>query len=202
MRKNLNITHYLVMDLTTQPIENIDEADYKSNHPNDEELKSLKYYPEYNELTGVNFGYFVREGDEVHMRVNSYTAFEKELLNTIQEVLKKTSSLKAAGYNLVNNDIPFLVKRFIINEMKVPNEIDIIDLKPWTTSVMDISNLWRGSAFTNVSLNEAHSAVNKFEPIIGEEDGLLNLYKAGEILLRIIQPDKYITKVVRSSNPE
>ncbi len=202
MRKNLNITHYLVMDLTTQPIENIDEADYKSNHPNDEELKSLKYYPEYNELTGVNFGYFVREGDEVHMRVNSYTAFEKELLNTIQEVLKKTSSLKVAGYNLVNNDIPFLVKRFIINEMKVPNEIDIIDLKPWTTSVMDISNLWRGSAFTNVSLNEAHSAVNKFEPIIGEEDGLLNLYKAGEILLRIIQPDKYITKVVRSSNPE
>lgn len=202
MRKNLNITHYLVMDLTTKPIDNIDEADYKSNHPYDEELKSLKYYPEYNELTGVNFGYFVREGDEVHMRVNSYTAPEKELLTTIQEVLKKTSSLKVSGYNLVNNDIPFLVKRFIINEMKVPNEIDIIDLKPWTTSVMDISNLWRGSAFTNVSLNEAHSAVNKFEPIIGEEDGLLNLYKAGEILLRIIQPDKYITKVVRSSNPE
>ena len=202
MRKNLNITHYLVMDLTTKPLDNIDEADYKSNHPNDEELKSLKYYPEYNELTGVNFGYFVREGDEVHMRVNSYTAPEKELLTTIQEVLKKTSSLKVSGYNLVNNDIPLLVKRFIINEMKVPNEIDIIDIKPWTTSVMDISNLWKGSAFTNVSLNEAHSAVNKFDPIIGEEDGLLNLYKAGEILLRIIQPDKYITKVIKSKNPE
>ena len=41
MRKNLNITHYLVMDLTTKPIDNIDEADYKSNHPYDEELKSL-----------------------------------------------------------------------------------------------------------------------------------------------------------------
>ena len=202
MRKNLNITHYLVMDLITKPIDNIDEADYKSNHPNDEELKSLKYYPEYNELIGVNFGYFVREGDEVHMRVNSYTAPEKELLATIQDVLKKTSSLKVSGYNLVNNDIPFLVKRFIINEMQVPNEIDIIDIKPWTTSVMDISNLWKGSAFTNVSLNEAHSAVNKFEPIIGEEDVLLNLYKAGEILLRIIQPDKYVTKVIRSSNPE
>ena len=202
MRKNLNITHYLVMDLTTKPLDNIDEADYKSNHPNDEELKSLKYYPEYNELTGVNFGYFVREGDEVHMRVNSYTAPEKELLTTIQEVLKKTSSLKVSGYNLVNNDIPLLVKRFIINEMKVPNEIDIIDIKPWTTSVMDISNLWKGSAFTNVSLNEAHSAVNKFDPIIGEEDVLLNLYKAGEILLRIIQPDKYITKVIKSKNPE
>ena len=207
MRKQIDVNNYLFIDLQRERIADFNESDYIAKHPNDEQLKVIEHYPEYNYLKSFCLGYFsTNPAGDIILKVSShsikdYNNSEKILLYKLGTLLDNTSKRKLSSFNLVGNDIPFLVKRYIINELTSPNKIDFTDLKPWSQEVMDISNLWRSTSWVVPTLDEVHSTLNKFPHIVGEEELYYNLYRTAEVLLRIVKPTSYINQIEVASKP-
>jgi len=58
------------------------------------------------------------------------------------------------GYNIISNDIPTLIKRFIVNREKFEqnNELPLIlkrslSIKPWESGIIDVMNVWKFNGF-------------------------------------------------------
>lgn len=63
-----------------------------------------------------------------------------------------TAGYYLAGHNVIQCDIPYLVKRYIINKMHVPLMLNTWGVKPWELSTLDTMNLWKFGDYKKVSL--------------------------------------------------
>lgn len=84
---------------------------------------------------------------------------EKLLLTSFCEVITKFSShykdLRFCGHNIKEFDIPFLCRRMVINNIKLPECMDVSGKKPWEVSHLDTMDMWRfgdHKNFTSLSL--------------------------------------------------
>ncbi|MEI8279982.1 MAG: ribonuclease H-like domain-containing protein, partial [Bacteroidota bacterium] len=72
---------------------------------------------------------------------------EKVLLKTYSEALTKQTEripeLKFCGHNIKEFDIPFLCRRMLINNMSLPESMQLGGKKPWEISHIDTLELWR-----------------------------------------------------------
>lgn len=87
---------------------------------------------------------------------------EKKILMQLKKVLDKVSvdDYGIAGWNIINYDIPYLAKRYIINEISVPITLNPIGSKPWERRDQDVMLLWRCSGYQSVSLEVACASLN------------------------------------------
>lgn len=94
----------------------------------------------------------VHEG-KIHVK-SLYGPDERKILEDLSELLKKVTNRKThlCGHNIVDFDIPFMMKRYLINHMTVPEVFDTAHLKPWEVQCVDTALLWRGTSFRKTSL--------------------------------------------------
>ncbi len=78
-----------------------------------------------------------------------------ELTNYLQSNCPSSSFVKLIGHNIREFDVPFLIRRMIINEVKLPNVFKIRGKKPWQIEhLVDTMSLWKFGDFKNyTSLN-------------------------------------------------
>jgi len=106
----------------------------------------------------------VAESFEIEDKVqwNSKSFFhdnEKELLQDLSAFLNENcpqiNQVKIIGHNLREFDIPFLIRRMLINEVQLPKVFKIRGKKPWQIQhLVDTMNLWKFGDFKNyTSLN-------------------------------------------------
>lgn len=129
------------------------------------ELSCEEYYqhigslePEYGKIVCFSFGKINYEENEYTFDIRSY-ADEDEVV-----ILKKISKLMyhvqeknfvLGGHNIKGFDIPFLIKRFILNGMQVPDILWMQDKKPWEIGHLDTKEIWKfGSWNQNISMVE------------------------------------------------
>lgn len=63
------------------------------------------------------------------------------LINTMQQ---QVPNPLYCGHNIVNYDIPFLIKRALSNNIKVPELFKkSLSLKPWEANILDTVDLWK-----------------------------------------------------------
>jgi len=107
-------------------------------------------YAEYAIIVCISIG-LVREGKIV---LKSLYGPEKEILEKFHGTLIKAANPKSwlCGHTITGFDIPFLIKRSIINGVPLHNWLDVAHLKPWELPYLDVSVLWRGPAFYRSSL--------------------------------------------------
>jgi len=197
------VTDLLFIDLATKPLPNFDEADYLSYHPNDTELKALPYYAEYGEVDYVTLAYLKVENEEVIINCKMLQGeTEKDTLLLLAGSLSRTSSMKITGWQLSTYVIPFLNKRYLINELQIPKSLYFEDLKPWSQEILDVSIMWRSSSLLYPDLEEVHRVLNTNGIITTAESGELidyqytDIIKSAEILLRSVHPKLYISKAI------
>jgi hypothetical protein len=92
------------------------------------------------------------DGTWVKNKYVYYSDIEVDLLNTFQNVLAKFEKVHAGkivlgGFNHINFDIPFMSKRYLYNEMKIPRQLDFFGKKPWEMEVVDIQEFLRFKNF-------------------------------------------------------
>lgn len=91
------------------------------------------------------------------INIKSYASEnEKELLsnfcNVIDKLVAKNIRTRFAGHAINGFDLPFIMRRCIINGLDIPSILDTAHLKPWELTSIDTLTLWRSTSFYGASL--------------------------------------------------
>jgi len=163
MLEQIKIKNVLFLDIETVPVkESFEDLDptfqklweEKTTWQRKEEYTPSEFYKmkagvmaEFAKIICISVGYLFTEKGENHFRIKSFYGDEEgqilsdfnSLLNT--EFNKKQHQLCA--HNGKEFDFPFIARRALINELKLPKLLDIAGKKPWEINHLDTMELWK-----------------------------------------------------------
>lgn len=104
-------------------------------------------YAEYSQVTCVSIWVETDEGLRVHSVYQAEGVTEYDLLFKLKELLdhQKFVWAKMVGHNILWFDIPFLVKRYIVNGLTLPKLLRVWTMKPWEVNVDDTLKMWKST---------------------------------------------------------
>lgn len=108
---------------------------------------------EFSKIVCISIGYFIRE-QHLKIRVKSfYGDDEKKILVDFLQTISKIESFNNnwcfAGHNIKEFDIPFICRRLLVNNMRIPPYLDFQNMKPWETNIVDTFQYWRFGDYKN-----------------------------------------------------
>lgn len=113
-----------------------------------------KYVPEFAIITSIAVGTI----DELKPKsfstdVNILTGEESRLLKDFSAILdnSKIVTLTLGGYNVINYQIPFVVKKMLVHKIKIPFLLQLRNKKPWDVNIIDIMRDYQGNMFGDVN---------------------------------------------------
>jgi predicted PolB exonuclease-like 3'-5' exonuclease len=161
----INITKALFFDIETHRVKNFCDKspatqDAFINHyfnkdayetPEKQFIEEAGLHAEFSQIICVSFG-FEYEG-EFRQTVFSGTD-EREILEKCTSIFNNMyeRGYYLAGHAISTCDIPFFVKRYIINKMKVPKILNEYNVKPWEKKNLDTMGLWKFGMYRGVAL--------------------------------------------------
>lgn len=103
-------------------------------------------YAEFGKVIVIAFGFFHQEGDTLTFRVKSLAEDnEKELLTKFKEQLLRfdQQELRLCAHNGKEFDFPYLCRRMLINDIKLPDVLNTGGKKPWEVNHVDTLEMWK-----------------------------------------------------------
>jgi len=104
-------------------------------------------FAEFGKVITIGLGFFVKnEENEISLRLTSIANDdEKVLLQEFIEVLSKfdQDKLQLCGHNGKEFDFPYLCRRILVNELKLPYSLDTSGKKPWEVNHIDTMEMWK-----------------------------------------------------------
>lgn len=123
----------------------------KFGSENQDYAQKAALIPEFGKLICVSLGGFVAEDKVLTLKVKTFFGIdEKQLLQQVAQALtqyKPNDKRILAGHNVKEFDLPFLCKRLAVNNIKMPEILNIWGLKPWEVLVLDTMQLWQFGSF-------------------------------------------------------
>ncbi|OFX84436.1 MAG: 3'-5' exonuclease [Bacteroidetes bacterium GWF2_33_16] len=116
-------------------------------------------YSEFGRIICISAGIIIKRNDEKTLRIKSFFGDdEKQVLVEFAEMLKKYHSsnkdLQLCAHNGKEFDFPYIARRMIINDVKIPQILDVAGKKPWEVQFLDTMELWKFGDYKNyTSLN-------------------------------------------------
>ena len=126
-------------------------------------------YPEFTKIVAITYAtLYVEKGEIKRLFKKVVNVDEGVIINSFFDILREIShnAIQSTpvhfptlcGYNIISNDIPLLIKRFLKHKDNIENnQIPLIlkrtlDSKPWESDVIDIINVWKFNGFEYMSL--------------------------------------------------
>ena len=174
MLKNIDYSKILFFDIETVPLSyHFSDMDERGKELWDKKSKFLQerdglttektyekagIYAEFSKVVCISMGFITQKDGEEQVRIKSiFSKDEKELLQEFINLLDSYYSspeYMLCAHNGKEFDIPFLCRRILINEMKLPFLLNIAGKKPWEIKHLDTMELWKFGDFKNyTSLN-------------------------------------------------
>lgn len=100
-------------------------------------------YAEWGKVVAVSIGTMYK-GQFIVKSICS--RIEKDILLAVEKSLSMGSTT-LAGHNIKEFDCPYLMRRFLIQGMKVPKILNMIGKKPWDIPYEDTMEMWSGSQY-------------------------------------------------------
>lgn len=115
-------------------------------------------YPEFSKIACISYGIIYMKDDKISRMLKEINHLnEIQVLNEFIEMLNflknKNNNLKLCGWNLINSDIPFIIKRILhhgnkLAISKIPQYLlDSLDDKPWDSKIVDVSIINKFNGF-------------------------------------------------------
>lgn len=122
-------------------------------------------YPEFTKIVAISYGNFYFDNGLQRNFKRIVNENEFLLLGTIMSDLNQLSTgskVMLCGENIISNDIPLLIKRFLIHkanfdgeDQKLPSLLkNYLIAKPWDSSILDTRMVWK---FNGLSASPANS---------------------------------------------
>ena len=159
----INLNDLIVVDIETVPVvyqyDNLDE-DWqqlwrdKTERFLPENLTNAENYAnragvmaEFSKIVCIGMGYFNKE-ENWKLVVKNFAGDDEKLL--LQDFLKTLDRIERnynrwffTGHNIKEFDIPFIARRMIINQMPIPDKLNLFGKKPWEIPHLDTLELWK-----------------------------------------------------------
>ena len=123
--------------------------------------------PEFGKIRVISIGQikFDENSDLVKSNVRSFYGDDeytilKEFLGTMQAVFNKNTNVQLIGHNIKNFDMPFIIKRAIINQLQIPHQFHFQKKKPWENCIMDTYDIWKFGGWGSASLDLICESLN------------------------------------------
>jgi len=111
--------------------------------------------PEYGKIVCVTMAYY--KNDKLKMK-SVYDDDEKKLVTEVHknfDNISRNTTFGSCGYYIKGFDIPWLCKKMMKYELKIPTLLKTFGVKPWDMNVFDLAEIWRSSGtLENVSFDE------------------------------------------------
>jgi uncharacterized protein YprB with RNaseH-like and TPR domain len=161
MIEKIPLNSILFLDIETVPEEEdfqeLDDTmkvlwEQKTLYQRKEEFTAEAFYDragiwaEFGKIVCLSVGYFVNKGDIRNFRVTSFFGDEKKILKDFTNLLENHFNLAShvlCGHNAKEFDIPFIARRMIINQIPIPNKLNLFGKKPWEIPHLDTLELWK-----------------------------------------------------------
>lgn len=161
MIEKINLNNILFLDIETVPefdnyavldpeMQNLWEQ--KTLYQRKEEILPEDFYDragiwaEFGKIICISVGYFANKADVRNFRVTSFFGDEKKILKDFSNLLNNhfnQAQHLLCGHNAKEFDIPFIARRMIINQMKLPDKLNLFGKKPWEIPHLDTLELWK-----------------------------------------------------------
>lgn len=105
-------------------------------------------FSEFAKVICIGLGCIVKKEDgwKIFMKMISGDD-EKQVLASFAEAInlfvEREKDVVFCGHNIKEFDIPFLCRRMVVHDIKLPSSIDISGKKPWEVKHEDTMELWR-----------------------------------------------------------
>jgi hypothetical protein len=162
MNSKLNFENILFLDIETVPeFENFNDlteekqelfAD-KTSYQRKEEYTAEDFYEragiwaEFGKIVCISVGYFTNfNTKEREFRVTSFFGEEFKILEDFKKLLDKHYNKPAqvlCAHNGKEFDFPYIARRMIINQIPLPEKLNLFGKKPWEIPHIDTMDLWR-----------------------------------------------------------
>ncbi|WP_315037550.1 3'-5' exonuclease [Capnocytophaga sputigena] len=161
MLHKLNLDDILFLDIETVPLhqqysELSAEAqmlwEEKTRYQRKEEFSAEEFYDragiwaEFGKIVCISVGYFLFRHQQRTFRVTSFIGEEKNLLEDfgrlVNEHFSRPNKLFCA-HNGKEFDFPYISRRMIINEIEIPQKLQLFGKKPWEIPHLDTMEMWK-----------------------------------------------------------
>lgn len=165
MIDKISLENILFLDIETVPEEEnfnaLDEEkkelfDQKTQYQRKEQFTPEEFYDragiwaEFGKIVCISVGYFTFKGDIRHFRVTSFFGEEKKILRDFSNLLDNHFDKPQhilCGHNAKEFDFPFIARRMIINQIRIPNKLNLFGKKPWEVHHLDTLEMWKFGDF-------------------------------------------------------
>ena len=149
MINKLNLENILFLDIETVPQymdfaeldDNLKELwDVKSKYQRKDDYSAEAFYDragiwaEFGKIICISVGYFVMKGNARNFRVTTFYGDEVKLLKEFKSLLETHFSKPMhllCAHNGKEFDFPYIARRMIIHNIKLPNKLNLFGKKPW-----------------------------------------------------------------------
>ncbi len=105
-------------------------------------------YAEFGKIIVIALGFFhFKDGEPMSLRIKSYFSDnENELLTNFKSVLETKFDQEntiLCGHNGKEFDFPYLCRRMLVNQIKLPDILDVASKKPWEVNYLDTMEMWK-----------------------------------------------------------
>ena len=142
----------LFLDIETIPNTNISPElmacfDKKKKEEETFEDKAA-LYAEYGKIVCISLGW----DENNHWQSKSFVWSDEALLLAQFSEFLKGKDVALIGHNIKWFDLPFLIKRYWINSIPLPAQLQLKDKKPWEMAIIDTMELWKTTSRDFTSL--------------------------------------------------
>ncbi len=199
----------LFLDIETVPQENTWEnlptsiqdlfAQKTAYQRNNEELSPEEFYEragiwaEFGKIICISVGYFNKADSKRQLRLKSfYGDDEKQLLIEFKDLLERHFSKQQqvlCAHNGKEFDFPYIARRMIINQIDLPQKLNLFGKKPWEVSHMDTMELWKFGDYKHYSSLKLLTTILGIPSPKDDIDGseVAKVYYKEKDLLRIVR---------------
>lgn len=207
MLDQLNIEHVLFIDIETVPgVESYEDLDSglqqlfeaKTAYQRKDQTSVMEFYDqagiwaEFGRIVCISVGYFSYKSGHRQFRTTSFHGDEKEVLLAFANVLNTSFSkpqFLLCGHNAKEFDFPYIARRMIIHQIKIPAKLQLFGKKPWEILHLDTMELWKFGDYKH------YTSLKLLTTILGIESPKDDI--DGSEVKRVFYQEQNIERIIR-----
>jgi len=133
-------------------------------------------YAEFGKIVTIAVGYFVPQETEVlNFRIKAFANHdEKALLEDFSVLLNEhfnTQKVRLCAHNGKEFDFPYIGRRMLINQLPIPEPLNLSGKKPWEVPHIDTMELWKFGDYKHFTSLDLLAALFDVESSKDDIDG-------------------------------
>ncbi|GIM54958.1 3'-5' exonuclease [Capnocytophaga cynodegmi] len=161
MLNKINLEDILFLDIETVPLfEDYQELsqteqelwEEKTKYQRKEDFTAEEFYDragiwaEFGKVVCISVGYFSFRYEQRTFRVTSFFGDEVKILKDFSRLIEQyfsSSNKLLCAHNGKEFDFPYITRRMIINNIRIPQKLQLFGKKPWEVPHLDTLEMWK-----------------------------------------------------------